>query len=569
MIALILLFLSFSNFKVTKITIEGNEYFTDARIRGVMLTRTPSLFHRGNFLLEIFKGDVVAIKNLYNYNGFIETQIDYELVVDSTKQLVDIQIKVQEGEQTFVEDITFTGNTVLNDDFLKEKLTMRSDESLDRRKIEVDNYIITFLYDDIGYADVRVKSEYKVKDHKASIVHNIIEGRKQYIQEIEIVGLHHTKKAIVESEINLNPDDTFRYAYILKGQRNLYNLGIFKSIRTQTKDASRPNYKIVRFMLIEKEPIIINFRIGYGTQDYVRLGAGFTHLNILGRAWRGQIEGKASIAEYRLNSQLTFPRFIIFPIKYSIGAFYQWKKEIGYKTRSLGGYNETHFNLFGGKFSTKYDVQNIRTYFAKHDSIEDDWLRGVRINWLMDKRDDPFSTRSGSYVNFNLETSGIIIPADVNYVRPTIEYRFFKPIYAFVGATSFKVGIVQEIAPSSEVPVYKRFYCGGTSSVRGYSERSIGPKDEAGNPLGGKILCEISGEIRFPIYRIVGGAVFVDAGNIWRRYNEISTALRYGIGAGLRLNTPLGNVRLDYGVKFDPRKGESFGALHFAIGEAF
>lgn len=569
MISVILILLSAVDFKVSTITIEGNEHFRDNAIRSVMLTRTPSLFHRGYFVQDVFKGDIVAIKNLYNYNGFLEARVDYALNIDSTKKVIDIQIEIQEGKQTFVDTIIFTGNTLFDEDFLLAKITTTFDEPLDKRKIEVDNYLITSLYDDIGYADVMVSSEFSVSDSKASVVHTIVEGEKQFIEHVELEGLERTREQFVRNEIKLRPNDTFRYANILKSQRTLYNLGIFKSIRLQTQEGVQPNTKIVRFVLTEKEPIIINFRIGYGTQDYVRIGAGFTHLNMFGRAWRGQIEGKLSFAEYRLDSRLTFPKFILLPVKYSIGAFYQMKKEIGYRTRSIGGYNEAHFGLLGGRCTTKYDVENIRTYFTDEDSIENDWLHGVKINWLMDRRDDPLSTRAGNYINMNLETSGIIIPADVNYVRPFVEYRLFKPFYTFVGATAFTLGIVQKIAPSVEIPVYKRFYCGGTTSVRGYSERSIGPKDEDGNPLGGNILFEFSGEIRFLIYKLFSGVIFVDAGNVWREYENVSGALRWGAGAGLRINTPLGTVRLDYGIKLDRRTDEPFGALHFAIGEAF
>lgn len=569
MMTLIVLFLSAMTFKVSTIAIEGNEHFSDNAIRGIMLTKTPSLFRRGYFVQDVFSGDVIAIKNLYNYSGFLDAHVDYALNIDSTKQVVAIRIEIQEGKQTCIDTITFVGNTLFNVDFLFEKVSMSLDEPFDSRKIEVDNYIITSLYDDRGYADVLVSSEYSVTNFKANVVHTIVEGEKQFIEHIEIKGLEKTREQLVRNEISVKPNDTFRYANILKSQRTLYNLGVFQSIRVRTQKGTQSNTKIVHFVLTEKEPINVNLRVGYGTQDYVRFGAGFTHLNILGRAWRGQIEGKLSFAEYRMNARLTFPRFIIFPVKYSIGAFYQMKKEIGYRTRSIGGYNEAHFALFGGRCATKYDVENIRTYFIDDDSIENDWVHGVRVNWLLDRRDDPLSTRSGSYTNFNIETSGIIMPADVNYVRPTIEYRLFRPLYTFVGAAAVTMGVVQEIAPSSEVPVYKRFYCGGTTSVRGYSERSIGPQDEDGDPVGGNVLFELSGEIRFPLYKIFSGVIFVDAGNIWKRYEDVSGSLRWGAGAGLRLNTLLGTVRLDYGVKLNRRADESLGALHFAIGEAF
>ena len=263
------------------------------------------------------------------------------------------------------------------------------------------------------------------------------------------------------------------------------------------------------------------------------------------------------------------PNITSFPLKYSIGAFYQYKKEISFATKGVGGYVASHLDVFEGVFSTKYELESIRTYFSDTDSTQNDWLQGLTFNWLRDQRNDPLYTTKGNYTNISLETSGIIFPSDIDYVMTTFDYRLFKRVTIFIGAVSFKTGVVQEISPTTEVPVYKRFYCGGASSVRGYSEWSIGPVDDNDNPAGGRILAEISGEMRFPLYKILGGVVFIDGGNVWQEFNDMSSRLRWGTGVGLCLKTPLGSVRLDYGFKLNRQADESIGTLHFAIGEAF
>jgi outer membrane protein insertion porin family len=569
MIVLILLLVSTIDFKVETIKLHGNEYVHDGAIRAVMLTKQPSLLHRGTFVPAIFDGDITAIQNLYSHHGFLETTVDYELAFDSINKKVDINIAIQEGIQTFVTEVLFTGNTIFSDSFLREKITTQPGAYFDKRNMEIDTYVITSLYDDKGYTDVDVQSQYTIKNHAATVVYAIAEAEQQFIKTVEFVGLENTREDIVRREITLEPDDTLRYANILESQRKLYNLGIFQSIRTKTIIANEPHFKIVQFNLKEKDPIIVNVRIGYGTQDYLRLGAGLTHLNILGRAWSGTVEGKFSFAEYRFDSQITFPRFFVLPIRTTLGTFYQFKKEIGFNTRTFGGYIATHLTILNGIVSTKYDVKNVRTYFVDYNSVDNDWLHGLTVNWLQDRRDDPFSPRTGHYANLNLETSGIIMPSDINYVRPTCEFRLFRPVLSFVSASSVRFGYVRPIRPSVDVPVYKRFYCGGTTSVRGYSEWAIGPVDDLGNPQGGNVLIEVSTEMRFPIYKIVGGVIFIDGGNVWQEYDEIDGHLRWGIGAGLRLMTPLGSIRLDYGFKLGRQPEESVGALHFAIGEAF
>jgi len=568
-ITLFLFLIATSEFKVTQVTIDGNQYFSEKSIKSIMLTKTPGLFRKGTFNHEIFEGDITAINNLYEYSGFIEVTVQHQLIYDSSSSKVEIKIAIEEGQQTLVDHIAFRGNVIFGDDYLKEKITSSLHEPFDSRKIDLDAYMVTTAYDDSGYADVEVQADYNIIENKASIDYLIAENERQYVDSVEFHGLQRTREDILHREMLLKNDEVFRYALVLKSQRNLYSLGIFKSLRTEIKNSATANKKIVQFNLSERDAINLSFRIGYGTRDYLRLGAGIKHINLFGRAWQGNIEGKWSFAEYNISSQLALPRFILFPLKYSIGAFYQYKKEIGFATRSVGGYVASHLDMFGGIFSTKYEIAGIRTYFSDNDSTQNDWLQGLTFNWLKDQRNDPSYTTSGNYTNMILETSGIIFPSDVDYFKTTFDYRLFKPVMIFVGAVSFKAGLVQEISPTTEVPVYKRFYCGGTSSVRGYSEWSIGPVDDNDNPTGGRILAEISGEMRFPVYRILGGVIFIDAGNVWQEYGDVDGTLRWGAGTGLRLKTPLGSVRLDYGFKLDRQTDESPGALHFAIGEAF
>jgi outer membrane protein insertion porin family len=569
MISIILLLMSVAEFRVRTIEVTGNEYFKESAIKKVMLTRTKNLLRKGVFNESVFSGDVEAVKNLYRYEGFIEISVEHALQYDSSEMLVDIALQISEGRQHFVGQVVFQGNNVFAAESLDKEITMRPGEVFDPRQVTADNYIIRYLYDDLGYADVQVESAYEVEAERVTVTHSIVEGAKQYVDQIEILGLRHTDTSIVFRELKLARGDLFRYARILESQRELYKLGVFMAIRTRVENSKLPDHKDVQFSLTERELMVINLRAGYGTRDRVRFGLGLTHYNMFGRAWQGKLEGKLSFVEQRVNTSVTFPRTLFLPGRLSIGFFFKRLDEIGYETQSLGGNIVTRFDIGLDELSAKYEVERISTYYEEGDSTGQDLLHGVTVGWLRDRRDDPFFTTRGYYANINCELSGIIFPSDVDYVRPTAQIRAYRSIAGVVLAVAVRAGLVEPVKPTDEVPVYKRFYCGGASSVRGYSERAIGPVDENDNPLGGRYLGEASAELRFPLYRILGGVVFVDVGNIWREYHEIPDGLRWGVGVGLRLKSPLGSIRLDYGFKIDRREEESAGSLHFAIGEAF
>jgi len=121
----------------------------------------------------------------------------------------------------------------------------------------------------------------------------------------------------------------------------------------------------------------------------------------------------------------------------------------------------------------------------------------------------------------------------------------------------------------SGVPPSERFFAGGDTTVRGFRRDRLGDSCN-GDPLGGEGLFILNEELRFPIFNVLGGVLFYDAGNIYRTLEAYDLSdLRQVAGAGLRLATPIGPFRLEYGAILDRRPGEPHGEFFFSIGQAF
>src|SRR5262249_6934351 len=122
----------------------------------------------------------------------------------------------------------------------------------------------------------------------------------------------------------------------------------------------------------------------------------------------------------------------------------------------------------------------------------------------------------------------------------------------------------------SGVPQTERFFAGGDTTMRGFGRDLVGPLDAAGDPVGGEGLFLLNEELRFPILRELHGVAFADVGNVYRTLDDYTLRdLRECLGAGLRLNTPIGPFRLEYGAVVHPREGEEPGRFYFSIGQAF
>jgi outer membrane protein assembly factor BamA len=137
------------------------------------------------------------------------------------------------------------------------------------------------------------------------------------------------------------------------------------------------------------------------------------------------------------------------------------------------------------------------------------------------------------------------------------------------------MGIVHSLTTTGsgevmEIPIDERFFSGGATTVRSFSERDLGPHDPKGNPIGGEFTTVFNAEYTFPIFGELQGALFADAGNLLPSSEDPGlNDMRYALGVGLRYKLPIGPIRLDYGFNPDRRPGEDSGAFNFSFGFAF
>jgi len=193
-------------------------------------------------------------------------------------------------------------------------------------------------------------------------------------------------------------------------------------------------------------------------------------------------------------------------------------------------------------------------------------LRGTA---LFDSRNDLVDPSAGWFVASNVEYGIGRFGSDLRFVKYLLQNRYYRHVgKGVVLATAFNLGLArgfgQEIIPS------ERFFAGGGNSVRGYATDSLGPLGFFGDPTGGEALLVLNEEVRFPIGWILRGVAFFDAGNAFSSPGDVSlSGLRSSAGLGLRAQTPVALLRVDYGVPLGRRPGEARGRWFFSIGQAF
>lgn len=159
--------------------------------------------------------------------------------------------------------------------------------------------------------------------------------------------------------------------------------------------------------------------------------------------------------------------------------------------------------------------------------------------------------------------------SDLRFVRWLGQQAFYKGVgrgvvLAWNGLLGLADGFGQEIVPD------ERFFAGGGSSVRGYGDDSLGPRDIFAVNIGGEALLVLNHEVRFPLWNRFSGVAFLDAGNAFAEPSRIVLGeLEVGAGLGLRVGTPIGLLRFDFGIPVSRGGGLGAGRWHFSFGQLF
>jgi outer membrane protein assembly factor BamA len=180
---------------------------------------------------------------------------------------------------------------------------------------------------------------------------------------------------------------------------------------------------------------------------------------------------------------------------------------------------------------------------------------------------DPFYPDRGYKIISNLSYAGLGSTTGLHYYKIDVSLmNYFSLAQEVVFASKLRTGIISATR-NDQTPIEERFYLGGATSLRGWGHHKITPVNESGLSVGGNTAFEGSAELRFPVYDIFSGVIFMDGGNLWPGSFQYGTDLHYDAGLGIRIKTPIGPIRLDFA---SPVINDGFRFQFFiSVGNAF
>ncbi len=562
------------------IEIKGNHTFDDNRLKAVMVTRASGWFISGKFHPAVFREDLSDLEEFYHQNGYLEAQIsDTTITRNREEHTLDISLEIDEGPVTLVEGIALFGNRTFSDSTLLSFLELSRGEPFRLPSLQEGMISIASFYADRGYLDASVTPETKRNREARRVLIDLMitEGEQMTISDIRIEGLVKTKPWVVERELNFRKGEVISHSKLMTSQKQLYLTGLFRSviISPEKRSGAGPGKRTVVIRVEEKLNSMFTFSAGYGSVEKVMGETELSFNNLLGTGRRIGIRLQANFIERKVEGSFSQPRLLGSRFTTDVNLFLNYQNQPGFDVTGYGGLLtlgrqlQEHSRLMIRYRHENQRLNNVET--ADPPEELDPRIRSMTLDFSMDTRDNLFNSTRGWFLGASYELAGAFLQGTDAFNRATADVRWFHPLrFNTILATSLKAGWVDILGSSGSIPINELFYTGGPNSIRGFEYRRAGPLDRKGQPLGGKFMLVWNGEIRQSVWRWIGVAAFLDAGSVWRSTEDVGwEGIRYALGPGIRVNSPIGIARLDAGFNPDPREGEDRVRYNFSMGHAF
>jgi outer membrane protein insertion porin family len=597
--------------RIKDIIIQGNQSFSGGRILKLLKTKRAWFFNAGVLKEEVLKEDIQRVSSFYQREGFTDVVVEYEVKPDANKAyLLYITIKISEGKKYLVGSVILQGNKDISEKELSRRLTecipgkVFSQEAMKR-----DTTNLQGLYFDRGYISAQVEESTLVNPDsgRVDITYGIVENQIVYVDKIKIRGNIKTKDLVIRREIRIHPGEKFDGEKLRRSKERLANLGFFEEIGYDTEETQEPNKKTLVVDVKESKTGAFSFGGGYSTVDQL---VGFVEIEQKNFDWKnwpyftgaGQdLKVRASIGNLSNGFDLSFTEPWMFDYPVSFG-FDLYRRSHDRNTDTGYGYDETVTggDLRLGKEISEYlrgdimyrldqiDISNpsIDASSDLKAEVGKNMISVISPSLTYDSRDNVFDTRHGDLFSAAFDFAGGPIGGDKNYWKFFGRASHYFPMpRGSVLEIRGRLGLADPYSGTAKIPIYERFFAGGAYTVRGYEERKVGPVDPLSHdPLGGASLAVGNIEYTYPLFSFLKVAAFYDIGNVWEKLGDIfsskdangvanSGGFKSGVGLGLRINTPIGPIMLDYGIPMNKEPGEtarkSGGRLHFSASHGF
>jgi outer membrane protein insertion porin family len=616
------------------------------------ITKSKFVFTKEYLDHDELKRDVLRMRVFYWKRGYRDAEVDTAVVPKSPHKVAVTLTVHEGEPTMVTDVIVNQDTATLKDKTIAKRVVIGANSPLNMIRIDSSRVFLEQSLWDKGYADAVVDTSIVVNEdaHTAVVTFTLDPKWKTTVEDIVVSGNKGVSERTIKKSLSFSKGDIFRRSDMLRSQRALYESNLFKRAAIEPRPALDPflpdSAKVVVVTVTESPPREARLSAGFNTVDFFQVEGRFSHYNWGGGARHVDVQAAVgNLFSKSLNGRgifknvstaVTSDRSRYFAPTYtaSIDVHQPWfgspHNDIAlsvftHRRSAPGIYVDRGYGtsatftrelIDGAPASANYRFEISRVdagdvYFCVNYGVCDnptlDALRKnqrlspLSLSATIDRTNDPFSPNRGYRANFGAEHASAFTLSDFRYNRVTGEGAVFKQIrkrgaigahvlVGFVNSLGSTAGAVGVASTTGENILHprKRFYAGGSHSVRGFGENQLGPRvltipletlqkhdslnvacasgadvtkcdpnaaklatrDFDPRPLGGNVVLEGSIEGRFPVWRALSGAVFIDGGVVTQKINKALPRRRGAItpGFGVRYLSPVGPIRADIGI---------------------
>ena len=588
--------------KIARVNFIGNDHVKTRKLRKAIETKKWNIFSwitgSGRFKDDQFQDDLDKLRDYYRELGYLDVEVPADKVIydyPKSSKLV-LTIRITEGRQYKVGDITITGNTIIPTETLRAALKQTTGTLFAPSKIDKDVTALEDSYGKDGYIETRVQLIRKpnLTTGAIDVEYRIKESDKFYVESIRVEGNTKTKSIVIIRELALGPGEVFDSVRMKVSKQRLDNTRFFEEVNATPETTTIPGRKNLKIAVKEGRTGNLTFGAGFSSLERAVVFAELTQSNfdLFNRRSMFQGDGQKFRLRLQVGSRsseaiLSFEEPWLFEQQLALG-FSIFRSESDYnssyyqeiRTGAEVYLRKRLFELVEGRLSYGYEIVDIQDVEPGYTGVypeETTTLSKIGFQLLRDTRDKLVNTTRGNRVDLTTEVTSSAFGGDADYYKLEAKGSQFFPLFdtqnqvlSIIGRT----GVLDSFGDTAQVPFYDRFYLGGPYTLRGFEYREVGPKTTVlGNtvPTGGNTYGFLSLEYSLDVVEPLRFAFFYDAGFVNSgSYDFSPSAYNDNFGFGLRLMIAGAPLSLDYGIPITTDKAnDDGGQFNFSFGTRF
>ncbi|ENU8340947.1 outer membrane protein assembly factor BamA [Campylobacter coli] len=574
------------NIVINNVNLSGAKEFSYSDIEPSIVNKEKEfmgwMWGRNDGKLKIFElsNDSARISDEYMKKGYLDVQVSspYLKTYTDTYQ-ANLTYFIKEGKPYKIESISIENPLFSEEENIQNVKNLRSTQGklINIEDIRKDVKTIETQSADLGYAFAEVYPDIQKNDQtqEASVVFKVIPHDKVYIRNVIISGNSRTVDRVVRRELYITEGNLYNRTDLSESTNALRRTSYFDDVEIKEEKVDDTHIDLI-VNVKEASTGAISGGIGYGSSDGLLLNASLSDTNIFGSGIKSSVSVDKSDDTLSGRISLINPR--ILDSQYSLGGTlysndYEWdnysEKNYGFDI-TLGRQFARYYNV-----SLTYNLEQSDIYHLSPTLLRTGYELGKTIKSSItpaitfNNTDDYYLPRKGIIASTSLEYAGL--GGDQDFLSSSSKFNFYQGLQDYIGYDliyRYKASFYK-VWDEGYLPINQRIYLGGIRSLRGFESRTVSPKNEWGDEVGGTIAFANSVELSFPLIdRIkLRGSVFFDYGMIGNK--NLDEIQRMSTGLGIEWITPIGPLQLVFAKPLNDKKGDDTNTFEFNLGTRF